>query len=1113
MDLETRPGFGLTECGRSAVIEPTPSGLRVSANDIADALGRFRPTPQQAAVIEADLVPALVVAGAGSGKTETMANRVLWLLANGLVAPSEVLGLTFTRKASSELATRIRQRIAELAAIGLLPAEYDPFDSPTVSTYNSYANSLFRDNAVVLGRESDASILGEAAAWQLARRVVTRSRNPRLPDLGKNLEPVTRAVLTLSRSIAENAVAPEALLGFAAEFRQIQMLPNGGRGAYGDVVNLAEAVGGLDVLVDLAGEFQRSKADRGLIEYSDQVSLALQIVRTQPTVAHGERERYRVVLLDEYQDTSVMQTWLLAELFAGHPVMAVGDPNQSIYGWRGASASNLDDFARAFASTNPDTPQSVGETARFALSTSWRNGREILEAANTIVIPFIASSRTEVQKLEPAPGASEHAVDSVFAETVVAEAEAAANWLRVRLQQKNADGSPPSAAMLFRARKTQNYFLGALRDAGIKYHVLGLNGLLAEPEIADLVSALSVASDPAAGLELVRLLAGSRWRIGVQDLHALNRLASRLRDLDYAQRPLDAAVKERLRLSVAGGEGGSIVDALDFIATARIGHSFLASFSAVGLQRLRLAGQFFARLRARVGLDLRDFVIVVLHELQLDIEVIANDFRVLGSAPVDAFLDALSGYLAVDENASLHSFLIWLREAEQREDLSPRPEDAEPGTVQILTIHGAKGLEWDHVVVPRFVENDLPARPLEGFKGWAAFGQLPWPFRGDADELPLFDWQGAATRKEVSDELKRFSNDVRARSIAEERRLAYVAITRARHGLLLTGSFWASQKKPRSPSIFLAELADAGIVTPLPLSALNEHNPLGDHLETVIWPFDPLGQRRSRLEAAALAVLEAEPATAGFLKPQLDLLLEERRLRLESTWFVALPTRVPASRFKDYVNDGAAVAASLRRPMPEKPYRATQLGTLFHNWVENRYGVLSSGDDIDSFDTESDAVSDTDSFLTPATFDDGTATVPLEAERAELTQARALDRLKSIFESSPWGDRAPVDVEREIHLPFDGQIIICKIDAVYRMGDRFEVVDWKTGKPPRNAADLEQKQLQLALYRLAYAQWKSIDIDSIDAVFYFVATNEIVRPDRVFSEAELVARWRSSILN
>jgi DNA helicase-2/ATP-dependent DNA helicase PcrA len=1046
----------------------------ISAYQIADALGRPRPTAQQKAVIEAPLSPSLVVAGAGSGKTETMANRVLWLLANQLVLPSEILGLTFTRKAAGELATRIRERIAELAAAGMLGEAYDPFEAPTVATYNSYANTIYRDNAIVLARESDGAVLGEAAAWQLARSTVTRSTDHRLPDLAKNLDPVTKAVLGLSRALSENVVEPERVREFAHRFRTIADLPSGGRGEYPAVAGMAENVGALDTLLDLAAEYEAAKRKRGFVEYSDQVALALAIVRAEPRLAAAERERFRVVLLDEYQDTSVVQTWLLAELFAGHPVMAVGDPNQSIYGWRGASASNLDEFPAAFGAGD----------SRYALSTSWRNGTEILQAANAIVEPLSAT----VDRLEPSPTASRLPVDLAFVETVIDEADAAAAWLAQRLK---VPGTPPSAAMLFRTRKTQGFFLDALRRYDIPFHVLGIGGLLAEPEVADLVAALTVVHDPSAGLELIRLLAGSRWRIGVQDLHALNRLASTLRDRDYALQSYDDDLKLKLRTSVAEGEGGSIVDALDFIGSAKPDHGFLENFSPIGRERLRDAGRTLARLRSRAGLDLPDFVAFVLQELHLDIEVAANDYRALGTATIEAFYDALDGYLAIDDVATLGGFLSWLREAELREDLSPRPEDPEPGTVQVLTIHGAKGLEWDLVVVPRLVEDELPGRPVEGgYQGWLTFGQLPWPFRGDAAELPVFAWQGATTRKELVDEFTAFKDRVREHLGKEERRLAYVAVTRARHSLLLTGSFWATQSKSRLPSPFLLELEAEGVVTALPAATAFTENPLGDNLERLIWPLDPLGTRREAVEAAAEAVRTAEPAIVGPWARELELLLEERRRRLGAAGLVAMPVRVPASRFKDFVGDPASVASSLRRPMPERPYRATQLGTLFHSWVEDRYGVGGDSEELDALPTETDA----EEFVELSSVDDA-----------------QLAALKATFEASPWAARKPVDVEREIHLPFDGRIVICKIDAVYQEPDgRYEIVDWKTGKAPRDAQDLEDKQLQLALYRLAYAKWKGIDPSAIDAVFYYVADDAVIRPDRLFDEAELLERWRAA---
>jgi len=196
---------------------------------------------------------------------------------------------------------------------------------------------------------------------------------------------------------------------------------------------------------------------------------------------------------------------------------------------------------------------------------------------------------------------------------------------------------------------------------------------------------------------------------------------------------------------------------------------------------------------------------------------------------------------------------------------------------------------------------------------------------------------------------------------------------------------------------------------------------------------------------------------------------------------------VPASRFKDYVTDPASVASALRRPMPERPYRATRLGTLFHSWVEDRYGVRGSIEALDAFEIESDGADES----------------PLEIEQ--------LRSLQETFERSPWATLTPVEVERELHLPLDDRIIVCKLDAVYRLDDgRYQVVDWKTGKAPRDSRDLEDKQLQLALYRQAYAEWKGIDPQQIDAVFYYVADDAIIRPERIFSRAELETLWRES---
>jgi len=206
---------------------------------------------------------------------------------------------------------------------------------------------------------------------------------------------------------------------------------------------------------------------------------------------------------------------------------------------------------------------------------------------------------------------------------------------------------------------------------------------------------------------------------------------------------------------------------------------------------------------------------------------------------------------------------------------------------------------------------------------------------------------------------------------------------------------------------------------------------------------------------------------------------------------VSLPTRVPASRFKDFVTEPDAVASSLLRPMPEKPFKATRLGTLFHSWVENRYGLGAGSDELDA---------------PPIDLDD----------EGDGVEAADLAKLRATFEASEWADRRPIEVEREIHLPFDDRIVICKIDAIYALPasddgqPRFEVVDWKTGKAPKDDDDLERKTLQLALYRLAYAKWAKIDPGLISAAFYFVADDRVIRPQDIDDEAELLARWRAA---
>ncbi|MFK4761361.1 UvrD-helicase domain-containing protein [Microbacterium sp. ZW T5_45] len=1157
-----------------------PGVLDLSATDVAAALGQPSPTPAQQRVIEAPPSPALVVAGAGSGKTETMSGRVVWLVANGHVRRDEILGLTFTRKAAGELAERIGARLAvidEYGRRGLLPhlgeivssgalrrvedaaagrqrelvrrhvldelAEryatgWDPATPraaeelmirPRVSTYNAFADGIVREHAARIGRDSDVAMLSQAASWMLAREVVLRSDLPELEEIDYALGTVIDAVQRLAGDALDHRVdLDEAVRIATTQARAFEPYRRNANGGTTDADKAVLNLLSLPTLAHLVRDYIDEKARRGVLDFADQVSGAYDIIETSPDVRAELREQHRVVLLDEYQDTSVIQTKFLAELFRDSAVMAVGDPHQSIYGWRGASADNLYAFSGAFAAD--------GRAGTYNLMTSWRNDRRILDIANEVLEP-LQRPGLDVPPLEARPGAGDGRAEVRFAFTVDDEADQAAQWFEERRAEHDAvaAGRPHTGALLFRSKKHMQTFAAALAARGIPHRILGLGGLLATPEVVDVVSVLRVVHDPTAGSALIRLLTGPRFAVGVADMAALYDLGRRLAETDTDMGPLPEEVRVRLRSSRGADEAVSIVDAVDVVRAVRDDYRMLQQITPEGRARIRAAGEMLERLRRATSQPIPELIRLIELELRLDVELAANETRGparVASTQLRAFADEVRAFLSADDRGTIGSLLAWLAKAESTDELMPRPEPPEPGVVQLLTIHGSKGLEWDAVAVVRMVADELPSRPTDT-SGWFGFGVVPFELRGDRDALPRFVWDPEAAVAGEDDPVKRlkagiasltsasktapgaltvFKSAYREYQQQEERRLAYVAVTRARTDLLLTGSHWAGQKRPRDPSPYLLEamrvldLPEIGDVDP-------DHNPYEGPGATLSWPLDPLGARRSAVESAARAVRDVAERGSAEASPELERLLAERAARLRGT-DATPPTRVPASRFKDYVTDFGGTLSSIVRPMPERPYRQTRLGTLFHAWVERRSELVGAGTRVDEALWELDE-------------DDPAAS----SADVSVADAADLDSLQQIFERSEWGQRKPIAVEIEIDFALgagpsgsasdsgndardaEPHIVICKLDAVYRREDRdgrIEIVDWKTGKAPRTAQEREERMLQLALYRLAYHRRFGVPLEEIDVALYYVADDLVIRGDRVYSESELFHRWSAA---
>ena len=1144
---------------------------RYSPFDIAEALGDFPPTQQQAEVISAPLTPRLVVAGAGSGKTTTMSDRVAWLVANGLVEPEQILGVTFTRKAAGELAERIQSKLRGLRRAGLLGPGQQPVagprhssvvseqedstdpavpQEPTVSTYHSYANSLVRSYGLRLGVEADTVLMGQAQAWQLAHRLVESWDGP-LPESMPAVSTLTAGLMSLASESSEHLVSPHRVEEWAHRVRMscADVPPAGRKKAIArPIQETLKKLETTELLARLVERFQRVKAMESALDYGDLLALAAEIVRVDPRACATERDRFKVVLLDEFQDTSHAQLKLFSGLFGnGHCVMAVGDPQQSIYGFRGASAGQLFSFVENFPRSSGQATEPAAYADSSFLTVAWRNCRSVLDAANRIAAPLRtpppwnrSASGVNVPPLDPAPHAT---IGTVRISRYVTDSEEAQATARAIAEQRNAHaGQPPedmpTMAVLCRKRAQFEPIRRELEALDVPYEVVGLGGLLSTPEVADIVATLYVLTDPGRSDALARLLAGSRWRIGPKDLAALGDWAGHLERTRSR-----AAAAQRTELSaeelaeeptgqpdetVVEGDivdRASLIEALETLPSESWVSHRGRSISSQALDRMQRLRSELRHLRSVLGDELTSVIHEVETTLGLDVELAASPGMTSAQARknVDSFYDQAVQFSASTRTHDVATFLAWLQAAAHEENgLELPPEETRHDAVQLLTVHAAKGLEWDHVYVPGMNQGDFPTKKKSTWTGDAA--KLPWPLRGDARQLPQWDVDTTDVET-LKASFDLFQADAALHDEAEERRLAYVACTRAKTLLELSCSvFRGIAKTAHDPSIFLEEVhamteeSHPGIETgEWAQVEPDTDNPQADTVLSALWPYDPLegpeivrterlvdGReevtisepvhrgRRERMERAAQAVqtggfdstreLTAEHLETGKhgetvkrWRREAELLIAQRDA-VEQRNTVHMPSHVSASALVAMDTDPEAFIMGLRRPMPARPGSAARAGTAFHTWVENFFGD-SAIFDMDELPGSDDYVDE-------------------ELDLPALTET---------FRRSRWADRQPYAIELPVETPVGSVTVRGRIDAVFRTDSGgWDLIDWKTGRVP-HGQDLRRKSGQLALYRLAFARLHGLGLTDVSAAFYYVTEDKEVRPHDLATETELEA--------
>ncbi|MCD6638290.1 MAG: ATP-dependent helicase [Nocardioides sp.] len=1066
---------------------PRPSAGRAMRIDSPQELqelmrSRHAASEEQWAAITAPLRPTVVVAGAGSGKTTLMAQRVVWLVATGRVRPDEVLGLTFTSKAAAELRQRV---LAALGDAGLLETstvdEGEDVLEPTISTYHAYAASLLTDHGLRIGHEPDTRVVTDASRYQLGARVIDRFTGS-IELLTDHPATAIQNLLALDGAMSEHLVDADEVRAVDAEARRgfVKALAEeqAGKARTTWMQPVAQAISAIDrrgELLQLVSGYRRLKADLGLMDFGDQIALAARLVAEHPEVGQAERARFKVVLLDEYQDTSVAQATMLARLFSGpdadqgrgHPVMAVGDPNQAIYGWRGASVSNILNFAEIF-------PTVDGEPARLPLTVNRRSQRRILDVANRLAEPLLDKYGDKVARLVAPADAGPGTVETHVFERAVDELA----WLVDAVRAAHESGSRwADVGVLSRDNAQAEEVYDALTDAGVPVEIVGLSGLIRLPEVAEVVATLTLLGDVAANSAMLTLLTGPRWAIGPRDLRLLAVRAAEIAGVSgRAQAESIAAQLLLIADGVDVSELPALSDALESPGEA--------AYSVEARERFALLAAELRRLRAHVGEPLLDVVRRIIDATGVDVELASATSEAAESRRdnLDLFVKAVADFQSVDGDVTLPALLAYLTAEDTQGNGLDVATPSEADSVKLLTVHRAKGLEWRHVFCVGVGETRFPSNRSRTL--WTSSpAVLPAPLRGDRDDQP----QLAGFDKPALDAYRAAT---KAHDAEEELRLGYVAFTRPAEHLAVTSYVWGTRATPFGPSdyqrVVREQLEEWGepVERWLDRPEGKAPNPNDEVDSSRPWPVPGQGEEARRRVAAAALVRAADPtepdegldmieaAMVAEWDRDLDRLVSEARGERASALVVELPSSISATSLARLREDPEGFARELARPMPRRPVAAARFGTAFHAWVEGRFGQqpLLDPDDLPG---RADAGIDDDSDL-----------------------REVVER----FEAGPFADRVPHAVEAPFALVVAGQVVRGRIDAVYaEPGGGYLVVDWKTNR--REDAD----PLQLAIYRFAWAELTGTPLEQVRAAFHYVRTATTVEPDGLLDRAGLEA--------
>ena len=1011
--------------------------------------------------------PLLVVAGAGTGKTRTITRRVGWLVEQGVPAES-ILALTFSSAAAAEMRERLETLIET------------PYEDLWVSTFHAFCAQLLHDEALEGGLDPFFSPVTPADRLALLLDRID-DLTLRHHEIRGNPAPLVASFISRIDRLKDEMITAADYRRYAESLARSAGQGDRSTAGQGDrrTAERTRAARELE-FAQVFADHDRLLAASGALDFGDLILHAVRILDEKPDVRRRVAERFGHVLVDEYQDTNLAQGVVLRLLCREHRnLTVVGDDDQAIYRFRGASQQNIVDFAREY----PDAKV-------VRLERNYRSGQRILAAAGAVVEPDRQRIRKELKgrpggEVRFWRGRSERAQ----AQAVAAEAERLITLSGV---------APTEICVLVRSVKNEGVVVGAaLEERAVPFRIAGAAAYFQRAEVRDVLAWLRLLADPGDSGAVVRALGRPPIELRAVDIARLTQL-SRRRKLDMVSGV--AAALDGPQLSPEGRERAA---------------AFLKLYGAAATAfREMRPDTFVHRLIERIGLRRQQ-----VFAAQVDtVERLVN---------IAKLVELASAYARREPNASSLDFARYIAavaEAGLREE-EATPAIA-PSAVQVMTMHAAKGLEFDHVFV----------------LGLSA-SRMPGPRRRSAAEIPA---------ELVKDPLAESTPaDQRSAHEAEMRRLLHVAMTRAREGLVLAWAETSEKGAAARPSPFFEEARSAIEATEdvfeeelfAPGEGLHATFRMmrDELLDTVSQVGGRIGEMRldtyldvshavarylELLKLAALIERVKHGQSAADAIPEVNELLlqeatpEQRDLFLTSALDEYLmdaergdKRRVEAisdrsqpslDAFIPRRGDGLLLSASdietyRRCPLkykfsrvfriPQEPTINQRFGILVHQVLE-RFHTNGAG-------SLEHLMSLFEQSWRRAGFTDANDDLQFrEKAVAALRRYYALDRERE-------GD--PVWFERSFSFKLGPHLMRGRVDRVDRLPDgRYELIDYKTGKPKRQSELRED--VQLSLYQMgARESWQ---LDTSAQSYYYVLDNEKVPVEH--SDDEL-ARVRETV--